>query len=76
MSQTVSVGGRTNRPGGVPPPAGATKSLSTHGAHAFNDRQTAESGDWINARADKRSCYLPGVLITDNQVRLAERNCQ
>jgi hypothetical protein len=49
MSQTVSVGGRTNRPGGVPPPAGATKSLSTRDAHAFNDKRTAEYGDWVNA---------------------------
>jgi hypothetical protein len=49
VSQTVSVGGRINRPGGVPPPAGATKSLSTRDAHAFNDKRTAEFSDWVNA---------------------------
>jgi hypothetical protein len=76
VSQTVSVGGRTNRPGGVPPPAGATKSLSTHGAHALNDRQSAESGEWINARADKRSCYLPSPMITGDNVRFAGADWQ
>jgi hypothetical protein len=76
VSQTASVGGRTNRPGGVPPPAGATKSLSAHGAHAFNDRQSAESGDWINARAAKGSRYLAGSMITGDNARQAECTCQ
>lgn len=56
MSQTVSVGGRTNRPGGVPPPAGATKSLSTRDAHVSMiggalDPATGLTLDWMNTPA-------------------------
>jgi hypothetical protein len=56
VSQTVSVGGRTNRPGGVPPPAGATKSLSTRDAHVSMiggalDPATGLTLDWMNTPA-------------------------